>query len=55
MNEKKATEVTKMLLSQYGILVKDLSTKIKGGEYLILAARDTKDNDKLLDALKRVL
>ena len=52
---KKATEVTKRLLSGYGILIKDLSAKIKGGEYLRLAVRDTKDNDKLIDALSNVL
>ena len=52
---KKATEVTKRLLSDYGILIKDLSAKIKGGEYLRLAVRDTKDNDKLIDALSNVL
>ena len=54
-NGKKATEVTKRLLSGYGILIKDLSAKIKGGEYLRLAVRDTKDNDKLIDALSNVL
>ena len=54
-NGKKATEVTKRLLSDYGILIKDLSAKIKGGEYLRLAVRDTKDNDKLIDALSNVL
>lgn len=52
---KKATEVTKRLLSDYGILIKDLSAKIKGGEYLRLAVRDTKDNDRLIDALSNVL
>ena len=52
---KKATEVTKRLLSDYGILIKDLSAKIKGGEYRRLAVRDTKDNDKLIDALSNVL
>lgn len=52
---KKATEVTKRLLSDYGILIKDLSAKIKGGEYLRLAVRDTKDNDRLIDALSDVL
>ncbi len=52
---KKATEVTKRLLSDHGILIKDLSAKIKGGEYLRLAVRDTKDNDRLIDALSNVL
>ena len=54
-NGKKATEVTKRLLSDYGILIKDLSAKIKGGEYLRLAVRDTKGNDRLIDALSNVL
>ena len=55
VNGKKATEVTKRLLSEYDILVKDLSQKVKGGEYLRLAVRNTEDNDRLLKALKEVL
>ena len=54
-NGKKATEVTKKLLSHYGILVKDLSLKIKRGEYLRLAVRNTEDNDRLISALRDVL
>lgn len=55
INGKKATEITKKLLSEYNILVKDLSMKIKGGEYLRLAVRNTEDNNRLLIALKEVL
>ena len=55
INGKKATEITKKLLSEHNILVKDLSMKIKGGEYLRLAVRNTEDNNRLLIALKEVL
>lgn len=42
------------LLSEKRILVKDLTGKkgLPAGEYLRLAVRDSKDNDKLLDGLK---
>ena len=48
-------EITKRLLIEYNILIKDLSSKMGGKQYLRLAVRDTKDNDKLVAALKEVL
>lgn len=46
-------ELTKHLLIKYNLFVKDLSSKMGGKQYLRLAVRDTNDNDKLLDALRR--
>ena len=48
-------ELTKRLLIEYNILIKDLSSKMGGKQYLRLAVRDTKDNDALVAALKEVL
>lgn len=51
----KAHDITKKLLVEFNILVKDLSTKLKGKEYLRLAIRNSEDNDSLLEALVKVL
>lgn len=48
-----ARELTKQLLIKYNLFIKDLSPKMGGKQFLRLAVRDTKDNDKLIDALKR--
>lgn len=48
-------EVTKRLLIEYDILIKDLSSKMGGKQYLRLAVRNTKDNNRLVSALKDVL
>ncbi len=48
-------ELTKILLTDFNIFVKDLSSKIQTGNYVRVSVRDTADNDKLLDALKQVL
>jgi histidinol-phosphate/aromatic aminotransferase/cobyric acid decarboxylase-like protein len=50
----KARELVKKLLVKYDIFIKDL-TKKAGGEYVRLAVRNTEDNDKLLNALKKEL
>ena len=50
-----ATELTKVLLEKYDIFIKDLSVKIKGGQYVRIAVRDTEDNNKLLRALKEII
>ena len=50
-----AKELCKKLLIGYNIFIKDLSEKIPGKNYLRLAVRATKDNDKLLDALRKIL
>lgn len=48
-----AHELTKRMLTKYNLLIKDLSGKMKGKQYLRLAVRDTKDNNKLVAALKQ--
>ena len=50
-----ASRLTKNLLVKHSILIKDLSKKIKNGEYIRLAIRNEADNDKLTDALKEEL
>ena len=48
-------ELLKILLIRYNILIKELTTKTNGRNYLRLAIRNTADNDKLLLALNEVL
>jgi len=50
-----ASKLTEVLLTKHHLFVKDLSKKILGKEYLRFAVRDTKDNDKLLEAISEVL
>lgn len=47
-----ARAITRELLVNRCILVKDLSPKLGGQLYLRLAVRDTRDNDRLLEALR---
>lgn len=48
-------EFTKKLLVKHDLLVKDLSGKTGGGKYLRFAIRNTVDNDKLLEVLRKEL
>ena len=50
-------ELTTKLLEDYGLLIKDLSNKkgFKGQSFVRLAVRDEKDNDILVNALKKTL
>lgn len=56
LNGYKATELTKILLDKYNLLIKDLSTK-KGfnGEYIRVAVKRPDENDKLIEAITNVL
>lgn len=54
-NGKTARALTKELLLDYNLFVKDLSGKIKEKQYLRIAVRNSEDNDKLLLALKECL
>lgn len=47
-----ARAITRDLLVNRCILVKDLFPKLGGQQYLRLAVRDTRDNDRLLEALR---
>lgn len=51
-NGMTAKELTKLLLVNYNLFVKDLSGKIRERQYLRFAVRDSVDNDKLINALK---
>lgn len=48
-------ELTKRLLSEYGILIKDLSAKTHGRNYIRLAIRTETDNSYLINALSNIL
>ena len=54
-NRIQATELTKKLLIKHNILIKELTAKTNGRNYLRLAVRNTEDNDRLLDALRQEL
>ncbi len=47
--------LTKLLLLNHNLLIKDLSGKTGGRNYLRLAVRDTEDNNRLLRALREEL
>lgn len=49
-----AKTLTRRLLIDYNILIKDLSSKV-GRQYIRLAVRDSGDNDALIAALKQLL
>ena len=48
-------ELLKKLLLKHKMLIKELTTKTNGRNYLRLAVRNTEDNCKLIDALKEEL
>lgn len=48
-------ELLKKLLIRYNLLIKELTTKTNGRDYLRLAVRDRTDNDILIAALKKEL
>ena len=54
-NGKTSEEVTRRMLIEYNILIKDLSSKVSSGQYLRLAVRNTEDNDKLIGSLKAII
>ncbi len=57
LGDMSARELTKKLLIDYNIFIKDLSSKIKmdGRQFVRIAVRDEKDNNALIDALREVL
>lgn len=46
-------ELLKTLLIKYNLLIKELTTKTNGRNYLRLAVRNTEDNDTLVKAIKK--
>lgn len=55
LNGASPKDLLKRLLVRYDILIKELTTKTNGKNYLRLAVRDTEDNNRLLEALKKEL
>lgn len=53
--EKKISpkELLKKLLTKHSLLIKELTTKTNGRNYLRLAVRDKEDNDRLVAAMKK--
>lgn len=51
----KVGDVTKQLLAKYNLLVKDLSNKLDGKDYMRVAIRNKEDNDKLVKALREIM
>lgn len=47
-----AKDFTKTMLIKYNLFVKDLSSKICGGQYIRVAIRNEFDNNRLLNAIK---
>ena len=47
-------DLTKILLLKYNILIKDLTKKTGGKNYIRLAIRDERDNNKILAALHEI-
>ena len=56
MEEFSARELTKKLLKEYNILIKDLSSKINmdNRQFVRIAVRDENDNNTLIAALKKI-
>lgn len=50
-----AEELTNTLLAKHNILIKDLSTKLNGKQYIRIAIKNAIENDRLIDALKKEL
>lgn len=48
-------ELLKTLLIKYEVLIKELTTKTNGRNYLRLAVRNSEDNDRLIEAMKNEL
>lgn len=46
-----AKELTKTLLIKHNLIIKDLTNKLNGKNYLRIAIRDSSDNDKLISVL----
>ncbi len=50
-----AKELTRRLLKNSKLLIKDLSAKLKNGQYVRIAVRNAEDNKCLIEALKKEL
>ena len=55
LGEISSRQLTKNLLLKHNILIKDLYKKVGGKNYIRIAVRNTRDNNKLLKALNKEL
>ena len=58
LDNMSSKELTKILLVEYSIFIKDLSPKLKtddNSQFIRLAVRDEKDNNKLISAIKAII
>jgi len=55
LTKTSAKELTKTLLTKYHLLIKELTQKTGGKNYIRLAIRNTEDNNRLLEALRNEL
>lgn len=55
LNGKRIGDITKSLLENHNLLVKDLTDKLNGREYMRIAVRGSEDNDSIVEALKSVM
>lgn len=51
-NGMTAAELTRRMFTRYSLLIKDLTGKLSNGQYLRVAVRKEKDNNKLLEAFR---
>ena len=49
-----SAEITKKLLREQGFFIKDLSSKVNGGNYIRVAIRTEEENHQLVEALKQL-
>lgn len=54
-NGMTSKELMIKLFKNHYLLIKDLSSKVSGKQFIRIAIRDTKDNDKMIEALKAEL
>jgi histidinol-phosphate/aromatic aminotransferase/cobyric acid decarboxylase-like protein len=54
LNGMTAKELSQKLLTQFNILIKDLSEKLERDDYVRIAIKDTESNNKLLNALNSI-
>ena len=50
-----STKLSEVLLADYGIFIKDLSTKGFNGQYIRVAVRTMDENNKIVKALQEIL
>lgn len=52
LGQTSSKELCKIMLLKHDIIIKDLSSKVDGKQYIRIAIRNTEDNDRLITALR---